>query len=134
MIGGSGEKVTLKLVARYADWANCTGDPAALRHKLGVLAEHCRSVDRDYETIVKSWYGWSLIGRTEAEVAAKLDALGTRRRGFHGLAGTPEQLIEGFRELGAAGAQCCIVQMNGEDDPDAVRLFGEKVIPALADA
>jgi F420-dependent oxidoreductase-like protein len=132
MIGGSGEKVTLKLVARYADWANCTGDAAALRHKFGVLRGHCRTVERDYDAIVKSWYGWSLIGRTEAEVEAKLAALGTRRRSFHGLAGTPEQLIEGFRALGQAGAQCCIVQMNGEDDPDAVRLFGERVIPALA--
>jgi len=51
-----------------------------------------------------------------------------------GLAGTPDRLIAGFRDLAAAGAQCCIVQMNGENDPDAVRLFGEEVIPALADA
>jgi F420-dependent oxidoreductase-like protein len=134
MIGGSGEKVTLKLVAQYADWANCTGNPDALRHKLGVLREHCRTVGRDYETIVKSWYGWSLIGRTRADYEAKLAALGARRRAFHGVGGMPDELIAGFRELAAAGAQVCIVQMNGEDDPDAVRLFGETVIPALADA
>ena len=134
MIGGSGEKVTLKLVAKYVDWANCSGDPDALRHRFGVLREHCRNVGRDYDQIVKSHYGWMMIGRTEAEVAAKMAALGARRRAFYGLAGTPDQLIAGYRQLAEAGAQVCIVQMNGENDPDSVRLFGETVIPALADA
>jgi F420-dependent oxidoreductase-like protein len=47
MIGGSGEKRTLKLVAQYADLCNITGDAAGVRHKLDVLRAHCEAVGRD---------------------------------------------------------------------------------------
>jgi hypothetical protein len=47
MIGGSGERKTLKLVARYADACNVFGDAATVRHKVDVLHKHCVTVDRD---------------------------------------------------------------------------------------
>jgi alkanesulfonate monooxygenase SsuD/methylene tetrahydromethanopterin reductase-like flavin-dependent oxidoreductase (luciferase family) len=47
MIGGSGERQTLKLVAQYADACNLFGDASAVRHKVGVLRSHCEAVDRD---------------------------------------------------------------------------------------
>lgn len=54
-LGGGGEKVTLKLVAQYADGCNVgAGDPALVRHKLGVLREHCERLGRDYSRIRKS--------------------------------------------------------------------------------
>ncbi|HEX2904109.1 MAG TPA: TIGR03560 family F420-dependent LLM class oxidoreductase [Jatrophihabitans sp.] len=54
-IGGGGEKVTLKLVAKYGDAANVGGGvPEDIRHKLGVLREHCEQVGRDYADIIKS--------------------------------------------------------------------------------
>ncbi|MBL7262205.1 LLM class F420-dependent oxidoreductase [Paractinoplanes lichenicola] len=54
-LGGGGEKVTLKLVAQYADGCNVGGgDPEVVRHKLGVLREHCDRLGRDYDTITKS--------------------------------------------------------------------------------
>jgi F420-dependent oxidoreductase-like protein len=53
-IGGDGEKVTLKLVAQYADACNITGEPAEIPHKLDVLRQHCEAVGRDYDSIVKS--------------------------------------------------------------------------------
>ncbi|MCU7726106.1 LLM class F420-dependent oxidoreductase [Actinoplanes sp. KI2] len=54
-IGGGGEKVTLKLVAKYADGCNVgNGDVALIEQKLGVLREHCRQVGRDYAAIAKS--------------------------------------------------------------------------------
>src|SRR5207249_7336066 len=51
LIGGSGEKVTLKLVAQYADACNVGGDIATIRHKLEVLKQHCEDVGRDYNQI-----------------------------------------------------------------------------------
>src|SRR5438876_253711 len=51
LIGGDGEQVTLKLVARYADACNVGDDPATVKRKLAVLKEHCESVGRDYESI-----------------------------------------------------------------------------------
>lgn len=54
-IGGAGEQVTLRLVARYADACNFgRGDPDIIRHKLGVLRRHCDRIGRDFDTIVKS--------------------------------------------------------------------------------
>src|SRR5438105_5377119 len=54
-IGGGGEKVTLKLVAQYGDACNIGGvDPEVYRHKFAVLREHCDTVGRDYDSIIKS--------------------------------------------------------------------------------
>lgn len=53
-IGGGGEQVTLKLVAQYADACNIGGDPDTLRHKFGVLKGHCETLNRDYDSIIRS--------------------------------------------------------------------------------
>lgn len=54
-IGGGGEKVTLKLVAKYADACNVGGgDPEVIKVKLGILQEHCQTVGRDFAEITKS--------------------------------------------------------------------------------
>ena len=53
-IGGSGEQVTLKLVAQYADACNFAGTPDVLRHKYDVLRGHCEALGRDYEAITRS--------------------------------------------------------------------------------
>src|SRR5260370_40436937 len=53
-IGGSGEQVTLKLVAKYANACNIGGDPDTIRRKLDVLRGHCQTVGRNYDDIIKS--------------------------------------------------------------------------------
>jgi len=53
-IGGGGEQVTLKLVAKYANACNVGGDPDTLRHKFAVLKGHCETLDRDYDAITRS--------------------------------------------------------------------------------
>src|ERR671933_576901 len=54
MIGGSGEKVTLRLVAQYADFCNVAGDPETVAHKFAVLLQHCERVGRPYDAITRS--------------------------------------------------------------------------------
>ena len=51
LIAGAGEKVTLRLVAQYADACNVMDSPERLRHKYAVLRKHCADVGRDYSTI-----------------------------------------------------------------------------------
>jgi F420-dependent oxidoreductase-like protein len=49
LVGGSGERKTLKIVAKYADACNLFGSPETVRKKLNILKEHCKSVGRDYD-------------------------------------------------------------------------------------
>jgi alkanesulfonate monooxygenase SsuD/methylene tetrahydromethanopterin reductase-like flavin-dependent oxidoreductase (luciferase family) len=56
LIGGGGERKTLRVVAQHADWWNYPGGTADnYAHKLEVLRQHCQTVERNYEEIVKTW-------------------------------------------------------------------------------
>ncbi|OIJ66483.1 LLM class F420-dependent oxidoreductase [Streptomyces mangrovisoli] len=80
MIGGTGEKKTLRLVAQYADACNLiVASPDELRHKLGVLRGHCDAVGRDYDAIRKTTV---YVG--EAATEEKLDAFLHDMSGYAG--------------------------------------------------
>lgn len=74
MIGGGGEKRTLRLVARYADMCNVTGDLSTLKHKIEVLHRHCAEVGRDPAEVEITWMT-PLILTTSAEHTAEMRAL-----------------------------------------------------------
>jgi len=107
-IGGSGEQVTLKLVARLADGCNVGGgDPDMAEHKLAVLRRHCDQVGRDYDTITKSVSIEDLVlvrrGETpEAAVERAQSATGV------GFVGTTEELAERLRTLAGVGVDYVI--------------------------
>lgn len=132
-IGGGGEKLTLRVVARLADCSNFGGKPHEWEHKAEVLKGHCRDVGRDYDEIVKTWSPEIFLRETEAEIAEG----GTRS--FWGepmeswqagnLVGTPEQVCERikvYRDLGCTGF---IGWPSDYPDTESIRLFAEKVIP-----
>lgn len=129
MIGGDGERVTLRLVAQYADFCNVFGDPVTVAHKFDVLRSHCDQVGRDYDTIVHSNHVNIMIARDEAELAQKR----ARFPDFDELAGTPETVIAGLREYAAIGSTYVTFSMPDGQEVEPVRFFGETVIPALAE-
>ena len=61
MVGGSGERQTLRIVAKYADACNLFGSAESVKRKLSILKEHCRSVGRDYDSILKTKLGVVVI-------------------------------------------------------------------------
>jgi F420-dependent oxidoreductase-like protein len=132
LIGGNGEKVTLRVVAQYGDMCNVNGTPDEVRQRLEVLRAHCLAVGRPYEEITPTNFCWVLIGRTEEEVAAKR-ARYMQREPFPGIAGTPPQIVARLREYAAAGSRYCIFNMPDAHEIAPLRLFGEEVLPALAD-
>jgi F420-dependent oxidoreductase-like protein len=75
MIGGSGEKKTLRMMAQYAEMANFTSGYDELPHKLEVLAQHCEDVGRDIDTINKTPLGSLVLGQTMEEAEDKRNAL-----------------------------------------------------------
>jgi F420-dependent oxidoreductase-like protein len=114
MIGGGGEKKTLRLVAKYADATNVFGSPEAIARKYAILAEHCAAVGRDPDEIERS---------TLQNIRISADG----RAGT----GSPSQIVDRFGELADAGAQHVIVSLGNVTDPDALDLVGREVIPAL---
>jgi F420-dependent oxidoreductase-like protein len=114
MIGGGGEKKTLRLVAQYADATNVFGSPEGIARKYAILAEHCAAVGRDPNEIEHS---------TLQDIS--ISSAGPRRRE------TPAQIVDRFGNLSDAGAEHIIVSMRGLPDPAALDLVGREVIPQL---
>jgi F420-dependent oxidoreductase-like protein len=114
MVGGTGEKKTLRLVAQYADACNlfAYGGAGTIRHKLEVLKRHCEDVGRDYEEIERT-------------------ALGTANVGPEGM--TPDEVIEMCRDLSEAGIQHLIFNMPNVHEISPLETFGLEVIPAVVE-
>jgi probable F420-dependent oxidoreductase len=131
MIGGSGEKVTLRLVAQYAQWCNVGGDPETVGRLLEALKGHCDRLGRDYDAITKSCYTMVMLGKDEAAVAKKREELSRfiPRRGAS--IGTPDQLIEEFRKYRRAGVEYLIFRMPDWTDVETLHLFSDTVAAAL---
>jgi F420-dependent oxidoreductase-like protein len=137
-IGGAGEKVTLKLVAKYGDACNLTDhtDPEFYRQKLEVLRRHCEEQGRDYSSILKTASFTVYAGRTQAEV----EAITAPYRGGASLeefakgsaVGTPEQLIPIFKRLIEAGIEYFPLYFSQPARMESMRLFAEEVMPSLA--
>src|SRR5438105_13104543 len=130
LIGGGGEKVTLRLVAQYADACNIGGDIPTIKHKLGVLKQHCEQLGRDYESIRRTTLiDDCVIAETEAEVLARLtpqqrNNLEALRQEW--LIGTPEQIRERLAEYEEAGIQELIVRFVDGARLEPVRLFARE--------
>jgi alkanesulfonate monooxygenase SsuD/methylene tetrahydromethanopterin reductase-like flavin-dependent oxidoreductase (luciferase family) len=105
LIGGMGERKTLRLVAQYADMWNGFGDPSTVRHKLDVLDEHCRDIGRDRSEIETTRLGTQITDPTivvtsRAFLEAGLDGMIYGRP----TGTTPDQVAEAAREVTAAFA------------------------------
>jgi alkanesulfonate monooxygenase SsuD/methylene tetrahydromethanopterin reductase-like flavin-dependent oxidoreductase (luciferase family) len=114
MVGGGGERVTLRLVARYADACNVFGAPDMLRHKYAVLRRHCAEVGRDYAEIERT--NLSTISITPDGARGSL---------------TPAGFVERLGNWAEAGSQHTIVSVRGVSDVSKLELIGRDVIPQL---
>ena len=114
LVGGGGERTTLRLVARWADACNVFGAPDMLRHKFEVLRRHCESVGRDYATIERT--NLSTISITPDGSKGSL---------------TPAGLVERLGNWAAAGAHHTIFSVRGVSDVSKLELIGRDVIPQV---
>ncbi|MDQ3879905.1 MAG: LLM class F420-dependent oxidoreductase [Chloroflexota bacterium] len=108
MLGGGGERTTLRLAARYADACNVFGGPETVARKYDILRRHCEDVGRAYDEIERS---------TLQSVNLALEE--------------PASVVERFRALEVAGAQHVIFSVRGLHDPERLEDIGRDVIPAL---
>jgi F420-dependent oxidoreductase-like protein len=110
LIGGGGEKKTLRLVAQYADACNLftSSNTDDIRHKLDVLRGHCDAVGRDYDSIQKT-----IVSRVDPE-------------------GDVREFLSSMEQYAALGVGLVEVAPAMPDPARFVTLLGEKVVPALA--
>jgi alkanesulfonate monooxygenase SsuD/methylene tetrahydromethanopterin reductase-like flavin-dependent oxidoreductase (luciferase family) len=141
LVGGGGEKRTLRLVARYADACNIVcSNPAAdqelLARKIAVLADHCESEGRDRSDVAVT----TLNPLIHAETGPDLRALIERLRPANGSAdrfaaatnaATTDEHVERFARQAELGVSRVCVALTGNDGPDRVEQFGS-VIDAFA--
>ncbi len=132
-IGGGGEQLTLRVVARHADRSNFGGKPHEWKHKAEVLKQHCAAVGRDYDEITKTWSPEIFIREDEAEIVER----GSRSSWGEpfeswaegNLIGTPEQVCEKIRAYAEMGCTGFVPWCSDYPDTETLRLFGEKVLP-----
>jgi F420-dependent oxidoreductase-like protein len=138
MIGGSGERKTLRMVAQYGDASNVFGDLERVRHLVGVIERHCQDVGRDPAEITKTKLGTLMLRDTHEEAQALLEPF--RRRGM------PEERLSAFALVGDAdavaeqvaahldaGLDGLIVNMPDAYDLERVAAAGELLSKAIGD-
>ncbi len=140
LIGGAGEKVTLRIAAKHADmWNNLAGHQQNLAHKVDVLKSHCDAVGRDIKELTISQQCLVTIARTaeEAEPAAQRAAqifgghLGDPL-GPMAITGTPEQCMERIQQHVDLGCTMLMIEFFGKDTREPAQLFMEEVAPEFA--
>ena len=136
MVGGSGERHTLKIVAKYADACNLFGSAETVKRKLSVLKEHCKSVGRDYDSILKTKLGFILIDNDKEMVEKRLQQISKvipedQLREFL-IYGTPEDILKQIELLEEAGIQYLIVDLEPYREPEALEIFADSVIKKMS--
>jgi len=135
MIGGSGEQETLKLVAKYADACNIFGSVETVKRKLEILRGHCKTVGRDYNSILKTRLGRVMIDKDAEQlrtrVAKAMKNIPEERMREFLIYGTPDEIrlqVEAFRD---AGIEYFIVNLEADREREALELFGAEVCKRL---
>ncbi|KZS59981.1 LLM class F420-dependent oxidoreductase [Mycobacterium ostraviense] len=146
-IAGGGERVTLRIAAKYAQYTNFTPEPTAFARKSELLAQHCRELGTDFDAIVRSSNFTAVVGTSDTDVKDRLQQVRERLVGYvpetladsmvAGLSdaatGTPEQVIEQLakiRDLGCDYAICYFPE--AAYDRSGIELFEREVIPELS--
>lgn len=147
-IAGGGEKVTLRIAAKYGQYTNFTCDPDGFAHKSQVLAQHCRDAGTDFDAIVRSVNINAVAGTSQADVADRLARIRSRTAALTGEAaadamlnsmntpqaggGTPAQLVDALARLRDMGCGYVICYFpEAAYDRSGIELFEREVIPAF---
>ena len=131
LIGGDGEKVTLKLVAQYADACNVGDDPPTVKQKLAILKQHCATVGRDYESIHRTSTTFCLIADRDELARAQLPTERKARIGNKvttALIGSPETIRQRLVAYEEAGVQELVLRFVDGTNLEALRRFAREFI------
>jgi len=131
MIGGGGERYTLRAVARHADWWNDVNRaPDVLRRKLSALRDHCVAEGRDYDRIRKTLTARIFLNRSHSKA---LELAGDGLQGAEPvMAGDPSAVRDRLLELAELGFDLMVAVFPNFQELDDMKLFVDEVMPAFA--
>jgi alkanesulfonate monooxygenase SsuD/methylene tetrahydromethanopterin reductase-like flavin-dependent oxidoreductase (luciferase family) len=129
LVGGSGERRTLRLVARYADACNLFGEPETVARKIAVLRRHCDDAGRDPAAISVSHLSTVLVGDDGAHVRSLVEQtrpakVAPERHARAVNAGTVDQHVDRVGRYIAAGVDHVVVSLPDVHDPAALERYG----------
>jgi len=132
VIGGSGERRTLRLVAAYADACNLFGDPDTVAGKVAVIEEHCRELDRDPAGIEVTHLTTALVAGDRAALRTRVEALRDRNTTAERYmarvgAGTVEDLVALFTAYDDAGASHSVVTLPDVAEEGSIETFADVI-------
>jgi len=137
LIGGSGERVTMRIAAREADiWNNLAGQQDRIAHKIEVLKQHCADIGRDFDEITVAQQCLVTIAEDETAAGPMIE---TAQRIFGGhmgnpagelaLSGTPERVCEQIQKHIDLGCTMFNIEFFGRDTREPAKIFAERVMP-----
>jgi len=129
MIGGSGRQLTLRVVARYADWWNGGGSLRPFAEVLAALRGYCRDVGRDYDRLVKTWHGDCVAVAATSAAAHQLAEASPYYNPDNALVGTPAEVAAQLQRFVDLGVQHFILRFADFPNPGGTALFASEVIP-----
>jgi F420-dependent oxidoreductase-like protein len=128
LVGGSGEKVTLKLVAQYGDACNLSGDLKTLEHKFAVLKQHCEPVGRDYESIYRTASAFCAIADSDEEAMVLVPDIYKTELNETSLVGSPATIRQRITAMEALGVQEIIMDLPSATDLTVLHRFAKEFI------
>jgi F420-dependent oxidoreductase-like protein len=132
LVGGAGERRTLRLAARYGDACNVFGDPARVAHKVRVLHEHCAELGRDPDLVEVTHLTNAVAASSRREVQEKVESLRDRNTSAERYmarhnAGTVDDLVALFTAYHEAGAAHSIVALPDVGAEGSIETFGDVI-------
>ena len=136
LIGGSGERKTLRLVAHYADGCNLFGDVERVRHLLGVLDRHCENAGRDPSEITRTRMASVIVGATHADAERKREEAAARgvprARLEAAMIGDADSIAEQAQAYADIGIQGLTITLPDVHDLETIALAGGALGPVFA--
>ena len=132
LVGGGGERKTLKIVAKYADACNLFGSTETVKRKLNILKEHCKTIGRDYDSILKTKLAIIVVDDDKQTSEKKIEQIfkGMPEEQIREFAiyGTPEDVLGQIELFEQVDIQYLIVNLDPTQELEALDVFANKII------
>ena len=132
LVGGGGERKTLKIVAKYADACNLFGSAETVKRKLNILKEHCKTIGRDYDSILKTKLAIIVVDddkqTSEKKIGQIFKGMPEEQIREFAIYGTPEDVLRQIELFEQVDIQYLIVDLDPTRELEALDVFANEII------